>query len=204
MTSRSRYDTIALVQKLQRERRRGLILGFTGGGILIALIVVYFVTMRGNNIAQVPGDVAPRPVTDSPPVVTGFMAPTPPAQNVMDAGSAMASPFTAPVAAGQNTAAAGTSLTTVAPPPPPRHVAPSPPPPSTPGFLRATFPKNAIVYLDDAQLGRSSGQSMLEPGQHVVKAKLGKKTVSQKIEVKPGDNIAVKVDKKGKIAVDRK
>lgn len=196
-TTRRRYDTTALVQKLQRERRRGLFLGAGGVLIVIGMVTVYVMAMRGAELPAVPTDPAPRQVAKADTTADTTESQTP---------SAMpsAEPLDAPPAALGVVATAHAETphdptpetTTVNP-----ATAPAAPAP-LPATVRFSTPKNTKVWLDGAAPQADSTE--VQAGKHVARAKIGKRTVTQPFQVANGETVDVHIDaKRHKLIVSR-
>lgn len=205
-TTRRRYDTTALVQKLQRERRRGLFLGAGGVAIVIGMVIAYVVTMRGAELPSVPADPSPQQVAKAGTPVPAGTAALPTANGAVATSAAanddtIAVPSERPLgvvatAHAETTPAAQPETTTVNP-----ATAPAAPAP-LPATVRFSVAKNAHVWLDNAPAARDAKE--VAAGKHVAKAKIGKRTVTQTFQVASGETVDVHIDAKHhKLVVSR-
>jgi len=183
MARRRRYDTEALVGQLRAERRAGILLSLAGIGILLFLVVLY-VTGIGDDedIPKVPAEESTAAKLATEAAVADAAA--------ADAGAA-GSP-TEPPAAGDGAVAAD--------------AAPEEPAPAGPVQVSLSLSKKGVVWVDKKKLGKFKKKQLeLPPGVHTIKAKVGRKTVKSKIEIKSGENVTVVIDhKKKKITVKPK
>ncbi len=229
-TTRRRYDTTALVQKLQRERRRGLFLGAGGVVIVIGLVVVYVVAMRGAEIPSVPADPSPQPtkITHAASPSPTALADTPQsaASAAIDASDVNAAAGTSAAteagsASGREygeagranaplgivaTAHAETSRAPGATTPPETTTVNPATAPAAPGPLPATVrfnvSKNTHVWLDNTTARHEATE--VRAGKHIAKAKIGKRTVTQTFQVASGETVEVHLDTKHrKLVVNR-
>lgn len=181
MARRRRYDTEALVGQLKSERRAGILLSLAGIGILLFLVILY-VTGVGDD------DEIPKVPIESTAAKLATEA-------------AKADAAGAELAANNPTETADTAKPTEATEEPP-----PPPPDNSPVQVSLSLSKKGIVWVDKKKLGKFKKKQLeLSPGVHLIKVKVGRKTVKSKIEIKSGENVAVIIDhRKKKITVKPK
>lgn len=170
---RRRYDTIALVTELQRERRNGLILGLVGLSILVVLIVLYVTVVRTDDVPEVPDASyagAPSPAK-APPATAGR------SEGASDR----------PLSPKPNTPPPATAGT------PARPVVGTSSAKSGPVVIDLSGAKKTQLWVDGKPLGRDA-RLELSPGKHEIKAKMGKKIVSQTLVVEAGTSYTLVVD----------
>ena len=80
---------------------------------------------------------------------------------------------------------------------------PEKPAPSGPAKVSMTLSKKGVVWLGKKKLGKFKKKQLEVPvGTHVLKVKVGKKTVKHTLEIKGGENLTLSVDhKKRKVTV---
>jgi len=79
---RQRYDTVALVNELKKERRNAILLSLVGLAILAGLIAAYFLVFGTSEMPTVPQDktgAAAQPKQPATPVPSPPVKPPPPA-----------------------------------------------------------------------------------------------------------------------------
>lgn len=178
MSTRRRYDTTALVTKMRQERRRNIVLGVCAAGTLAALVVFYLFNMKGMSIPEVPADASPRAPR------AGEIAPH------VTAAPAMGTPPSQPAAPVE------------APTPPAKPLVVEEKPPVF-SIVRSNMPAAALVWVDDAAVARGA-QLQLTEGRHAVRVKIGKHSLREHIDVKPGENVELRMDaRKKKLVVER-
>jgi hypothetical protein len=183
LSTRSRYDTTALVDKMRQERRRNLLLGVCAAGTLGGLVMFYMLNMRGMTIPEVPADATPHaPRGQAAATTVGGTA-----------GMGAPAPGVAPPTAQAPNAPA--SL----PAKQPRTIEEQPP-----GVVvRSNMPSGALVWIDDAGVPRGT-QLRLTEGRHSVRVKIGKHSINERFEVRAGESLELRLDsKKKKLVVER-
>ncbi|MBC7794676.1 MAG: hypothetical protein H7Z43_13310 [Clostridia bacterium] len=192
-TTRRRYDTAVLVQKLQREQRRGLFLGVGSVLIVIGMVAVYIMAMRGAEIPSVPADPSPRLLANKDTPNLGI-APATAAAGTPAASTALTDTpmsFSAPLGV-VATAHAETAPQTTTVNPATAPAAPAP----LPGTVLFHVAKNAHIWLDNAQTATEATE--VDAGKHVAKAKIGKTTLTQAFQVASGETVEVHIDARHK------
>jgi len=150
--ARRRYDTVALVGELRRERRNALMLSLLGLGILAGLVSAYFLVFGTSEMATVPQ--------------------------------------------GQASAAAAPKAPAAPAPPPAK---PPPPPPAAPTTAAVTLnlARKGQVWIDNNSVGQvTKHETELTPGKHMLKGKIGAKTLTVSLTVKEGEHYSVSFDPK--------
>jgi hypothetical protein len=175
MARKRKYDTEALVGQLKAERRTGILLTLVGVGILAGLATLYFTGVGQEEIPAVPGEGETATDVGEP-------------DKKPDEGGAAAEEKVAGVDPKAGEPAAGDK------PAAPTEAAPQP------GSVNINAGKKPVLmWIDDQKLGKVTKKKILVPaGKHVLKTKVGKKTISQDIEVEAGAEISVSYDAKKK------
>lgn len=169
-----RYGSVAFIEGLKAERRRGLLLGFAGAGILIGLVALYVFGFDREVIPEVPAD--PTPLPRAPGEV---VAPSLPAPREAQAPAAPDEPKDAT--------------------PPAELAGPPAPDPSVPTTAKVdiTASQAVALWIDDEPAGKRKGLFVeLPAGRHEVRARVGKKTLTHVLVVTAGERYEVHLDAK--------
>ncbi len=173
MARRRKYDTEALVGQMRAERRTALILSLAGVFILGFLLTLYVTGIGGEE------EVPEVPETSS-----------------SGAGGAAGASDGETASAGADGAGGGSGDVADA-------VEPEPEPEvdTTPGKVTVSLSKKGVLWVDGEKVGKVKGKELeLSPGTHVLKAKVGKKTVEAELEVASGGSYKVAFHHKKKTA----
>ena len=182
MARKKKYDTEALVGQLKAERRTGLILSMVAVVILFFLVGLFF---AGS------GD------TEPPEIPTGTAADIAAnrglTQSEIDAspaggGNEIEEPTTAGDEASAETADEDPEAEE-----PEEELEPEEA--TGPATVNISMNRKGVVWVDGKKIGKLRKKTMeLEAGEHTIKAKFGRKTVQQKIDVEAGASYNFAVD----------
>lgn len=194
---RRRYDTVELVAQIRKERRNGVLLASIGLGLIVFLLAVYLAGLSGKDLPVVPGDASPQRSSASPAAV-----PAPTAGGAAAAASADGAGSAAPGQA----AAAGAEAAGDRAGPPGDADAPAPDAAQTGAAAAADKAsveitvqqrQKVVLWLDGNKVGKVNKHSAeLPAGAHTIKAKLGRRTVEQAVEMEAGQRYQIKIDVK--------
>jgi hypothetical protein len=185
VAKRRRYDTVALVSEIKRERRNAMLWGLAATAVLVGVLAIIFVIQTSDPVPAAPApeahpamaDTTPQPAANEPARIepattTSATTPTPiPAVAVANAAAE-------PAAAAEPVAAAEPAAAEV-----------------KPATVQISAPKKAVVIIDGKPF-KGRKPASLEAGQHMIKVKVGRKTMSQKITVADGGSYELKVGRK--------
>lgn len=191
VVKRRRYDTVELVAEIRRERRNGIILALAGIGILVVLLGLYISGLGDEKVPTAPGAEG-ESATGAPAATPATGEPT-----VAGTGSETAAPDLG--AAAGETDASKAAEPTASEPEEPAAVA------TTKATLQIVVTRKSTLWIDGEKIGKVKKHVVeLEPGEHEIKAKLGKKLVTQKLAPKAGATYLLRFDAKRKKAVLKK
>lgn len=173
MARRRRYDTEALVGQLKAERRTGILLSLGGVAILAGLLVLYLTGVGGEELPKVPDSAQA-------------------ANAAPDAGKPSPT-LEEPAAGAEPTPSEQTPETRPEPEPEPE------PEPQGPGRLKVQLSRKGVVWLGRKKLGKFKRKDLEIPaGKHMVKAKVGRRTLKKEIDVGSGGTVSLFFDHRKK------
>ncbi|MBI5509875.1 MAG: hypothetical protein HY903_14055 [Deltaproteobacteria bacterium] len=177
-TTTHRHDTQALVVELKKERRTALVWGAIGV-LIAAFLVFFFFTGDGEGPSTPTGRAASQYLEDPP----GMPGPA------LLGPSALPPGLTTP-----GPGAVGDAAKT-----------PAPSEPAKPVLVRVMVAKKALLFVDGKTVPRAKDTPLeLSPGAHEVRLKIGKKSVTAKIEVSANNEYELRFDPKNERVVLKK
>ncbi len=163
--TRRRYDTEALVGEIKRERRNAIVLG-GAGAVLFACLVLFYLQLRDDKVPEVPPGPKPAVKTEA-----ASKDAKPPA----DQAEAAKAPQAKAEAAAE-----------------PAEKKPEPKPDPT---IAVSLPRALPVWIDGKLVGKlKSHKVTLAPGKHVVRTKVGRRSIEEKLDTEAGKHYQVSFD----------
>lgn len=190
VVKRRRYDTVELVAEIRRERRNGIILALAGIGILVVLLGLYVSGLGDEKVPTAPG------AEEDSAIAAPAAAPAAGEPTVAGTGTETAAPDLGAAAADND---ASKAEPTAGEPEERPAVA------TKKATLQILVTRKSTLWIDGEKIGKVKKHVVeLEPGEHEIKAKLGKKLVTQRLAPKAGATYLLRFDAKRKKAVLKK